>query len=249
MGYWEEKPVDALRHYVKALWIWEGVASPGSYRVLPDGCIDIIFSLVREETGDVNSLSVIGTMTRYLEVSRIDMPFMLGVRFRPAGAGPFLDCSATEITDAQLPLEELWDQERSRLRSRLGECISISESIGVLQQALLKRLESARRGDEGMMYATRRIAASSGRTNLDNLASDVGLSPRQFRRRFEYEVGIGPKRFGRVTRFQKCLRSVLARGGRWADLAYEHGYCDQAHLIRDFKEFTGLGPTQYMATR
>jgi AraC-like DNA-binding protein len=249
MGYWEERPVDALRPYVAALWIWEGAAPPASYRVLPDGCIDIIFSSTGAENTDAHRLDVVGTMTRCLVVSRVGVSIVVGARFRPGGAVTFLDCPASEITDASLSLEELWGQDANRLLSRLGECVSISEKLGVFQQALLERIRGAFPEDERMMYAARRIVADSSCTNLNNLASDAGLSPRQFRRRFEAEVGVGPKRFGRVIRSQRCLQMVLQRGGRWADLAYEHGYCDQAHLIRDFKEFTGLSPIQYMATR
>lgn len=249
MGYWEERPVDVLRPYVAALWIWEGVAPPDSYRVLPDGCIDIIFSSTRAENRDAHRLDVVGTMTRCLVVSRVGLPIVLGVRFRPGGALPFLDCPASEITDAHLSLEEMWGQDANRLLCRLGECVSVSERLSLIQRALLERIDGAFPEDKRMMYAARHIAADPRFSNLDNLASDMGLSPRQFRRRFEAEVGIGPKRFGRVIRFQRCLQMVLQRGGRWADLAYEHGYCDQAHLIRDFKEFTGLSPTQYLATR
>jgi AraC-like DNA-binding protein len=248
-GYWEKEPVGALRRHLSALWVWKGTAPPIRHRVLPDGCIDIVFGAGGTAEGDSQMLSVVGTMTRHIEVSRAELPLVLGARFRPAGAVPFLECSASEITDASVPLEDVWGKDANRLHERLAECVSISERLDILQGALLVRLAGARQEDTRMMYAARCIANDTTFSNLSDLAVDLGMSLRQFRRRFQAEVGIGPKRFSRIIRFQRLLETVLERGGLWADLALEHGYFDQAHLIRDFKEFTGLGPTQYMATR
>lgn len=80
------------------------------------------------------------------------------------------------------------------------------------------------------------------------MTSRLGLLPKRFVRRFRDQVGLTPKRFSRVRRLQRVLRAVEQSGEvNWAETAAAHGYCDQAHLINDFRELTGITPTAYRA--
>jgi AraC-like DNA-binding protein len=253
--YCEVWPSPALRPYVSVYWTWHGTDVPGTHRVLPDGCIDILFSVHRGERADTSRLRVIGTMTRHLEVSRRGVPLIVGVRFKPAGAVPFLGCPAAEITDSSLPLEDLWGRSARRLHCRLQEANSISARVEILEQALLARLTGveARCVDRVMMEAVKRISDARGQLAVTELARDFGVSARQLRRRFDATVGVGPKRLSRIVRFQNLLETVLTGDelgeGAWASLALEAGYYDQAHLIGDFRRWTGLSPRKYLAYR
>jgi transcriptional regulator GlxA family with amidase domain len=193
-------------------------------------------------------------MTRYVEIRRFEVPLVLGVRFRPAGAVPFLGYPAAEITDLNVPVETLWGARAARLLDRLAEVQSIGQRLEILERALLEHLRPARRGDPPILYAANLIATRPSFWRTSGLASEVGLSPRQFRRRFESAVGIGPKRFARIVRFQKVLataltNSVVVSENGWARLALDAGFFDQAHLNRDFREFTGMSPARFLATR
>ena len=92
------------------------------------------------------------------------------------------------------------------------------------------------------------IVRTSGRVAVDTLAADAGLSPRQLRRRFLLEVGVGPKLLCRLLRFQQIFKAVDRNEANWAAVAVDCGYYDQAHLINDFRQFADQTPSLLMAS-
>jgi AraC-like DNA-binding protein len=83
---------------------------------------------------------------------------------------------------------------------------------------------------------------------VSDVSGEIGLSPRRFIEVFKQQVGLTPKLFCRVRRFQRVLRRIYRREEvEWADLALSCGYFDQAHFIHDFKAFSGINPTAYVA--
>jgi len=165
---------------------------------------------------------------------------MVGVRFRPGAAGSFLRVAPGELTDKLVPLEDVWGSRARLLRRQLEDLDDLNCQIGAVRAAL----EGARRNPPPLQRAIDHIAASRGDADLDWAARQANLSPRQFRRRCREEVGLAPKQLCRVLRFKRALAGMSA-GRAWADLACECGYFDQAHLIRDFREFTGASPAAY----
>jgi AraC-like DNA-binding protein len=156
-------------------------------------------------------------MTRYLDVSRAGVLLLAGVRFRPAGALPFIESPAGEL------LEWLSDD---RPRDLLVE------------------------------RAVERLHRNGGALSVSALASSAGVSARQLRRRFEAAVGLSPKFLSRIVRLQGVLRNARgerrANGGEkvdWAAGAVEAGFYDLAHLINDFRDWTGMSPASYLAAR
>lgn len=248
-GYWERAPAARLRRTVSALWVWEGQESPVTFRVVPDGCIDILFARHSGPSTDGGELSVVGTMTRPIEVSRRGVPLLIGARFRPGGAAAFLRCRAADITDQRLSLDSFWGYEARTLLQRLEEAGSVRARLTILEGTLIRRLGDIDGVDHRILHASRVLLERGPATPLAPLACELGLSARQFRRRFEAAVGIGPKHFTRVLRFQRILAAALEGDRDWAELALDAGYYDQAHMINDFREFTGLSPTQYFARR
>lgn len=249
--YREIGPSPALRPHAETYWLWEGDGSGGEHRVLPDGCADIIFGLRRDPRTDTSNLLAVGTMTRPLQVSRLGTTYLLGVRFRPGEAAAFLGCPASEITDQSPPLAELWKDEAAILEVRLARAGSTPERLRILEAALLRAPErSGSRRDLRVAAAVERIRRDPSTVTVTRLAGDLGLSPRQLRRLFLDAVGIGPKRLARIVRLQSVLDRVLAaRDVDWADLALDAGFYDQAHLVNDFRAWTGLAPSRYLAER
>lgn len=240
------KPAPALRPYVAAFWIWEGTGEAGVDRVLPDGCIDILFTRCRDR-GPADGFVAVGTMTRYLDASQEGVLERVGVRFRPGGAAPFLpflDVPASCLTDRHVPLEALWGREARTLEARLEDAPSTAARRGAIEKALCDRLSRASAVDGRWTYAASRIASSN--RPLETIASEIGLSSRQLRRGFESTVGVGPKRLRRILRVQHALALASRPGGRhWGAIAVDAGFYDQAHLIADFREMTGVSPGLY----
>jgi AraC-like DNA-binding protein len=228
--YHEIEPAPALRPWVECFWSRTDDASPDEHRVLPDGCADLIFDLRDGES------AVIGTMTRPLLVRADARSALLGIRFRPGRAAAFLRLPLAELTDARVPLRDVWKNWDGRV------------DMASLESELLRRLDPDR--DRRVDAAVDRIIASGGAARIAELASEIGISRQHLARQFLHHVGISPKAFARVMRFRRVIERLGHREEvEWADVALEHGYYDQSHLIADFRELAGTTPSFHFSNR
>lgn len=225
-----------LLPFVEACW---QVTSTGRVRhlVVPDGCIDFVFSRSM-------GLQVVGAMTRWSDVVLAPGDWVVGVRFRPGAARPFLHAPPGEFTDRQLPLEDVWGRAGRALQERVGNAPTRSDALsllaGQLRESSLPALPVA--------PAVRALVAPAGTISVESAARHASLSVRQLRRVCVEETGLTPKQLSRVLRFRRASRLIAGgqlRGG--ANVAAECGYYDQAHLIRDFQLLTGRTPSAYLA--
>lgn len=219
MTYREIAPTAALRPWVECFWT-RSAAGDASVPVLPDGCADLVFDLTGGEG------MAVGTMTKPLVLPPSSAREFFGVRFRPGRAAAFLRIPLAEITDARVPLRDLW-------KSWSGEL-----SLDALESELIRRLRPDR--DARVDAAIARIAAGTDR--IENIAREIGISRQHLARQFLHHVGVSPKTFARVMRFQRVLAD---RRGDWSDVAARHGYYDQSHLIVDFRELAGTTPNAF----
>ena len=171
----------------------------------------------------------------------------MGVHFRPGGAFPFLGLSAYELADTHLDLAMLWGGRAGEIRERLACAPSVRERFQILEHALRSRLLAPLEHHPAVSLALRGFRSNHSRAVVRKLAREAGLSDRRFIDIFRSEVGLNPKLFNRIERFQRVLERVdrLAQP-EWDQLALEHGYFDQSHLIRDFVEFSGFSPADYL---
>jgi AraC-like DNA-binding protein len=225
-----------LEPYAECFWSGDTAAGVASYPIPPDGCMDIVFW---PESG----LRVVGTMTTMQTAALPPASQLVGVRFRPGMAGFFLGGVAPELVDRSTALEDLWGPRGRSLHRELSDSASAAARFLALSRALPR----PERGLDSVHRAISAIVAAGGAVDLDWVASQAGLSPRQFRRRSIEETGLSPKRLCRVLRFRRA--AALARRLPWAEAAAECGYSDQAHLIRDFREFTGSTPAAFVHDR
>jgi len=246
MHYREIRPKPPLSDYVECFWVLQGDGQVQSSpeRLLPDGCVELIlnfgdpFNEHIRETGltEVQPLRfIVGQMTRPVLISPSGRIDVVGVRFAPGGALPFIRIPLKELTDSTVTLSDI----DPALDREIAECPNPE-----LVESLLTRLLASRnlRSSE-VRYATSCIVNSNGRVPVDQLAHDTGISGRQLERRFLREVGLPPKLLSRILRFQQVFRAVEHPGMNWAAVAVDCGYFDQAHLIRDFRQFAGRTPS------
>jgi AraC-like DNA-binding protein len=173
---------------------------------------------------------------------------IIGVHFRPGGAAGLLGAPPGEIADAHVGLEALWGPRAVELRERLCAEPDLRQRFKILEQALTSRLLRARPGRSAVMAAIPRLDQPG--IEVGEVTRALGLSRRRLIEIFTEDVGMAPKRYSRVRRFQRAL--ALAMGSpspAWAQLAVECGYFDQAHLCRDWAELTGLSPGELLALR
>jgi AraC-like DNA-binding protein len=229
-------------------------AAEDVYRVLPDGCLDIVFNFgdlwVRRGPGGGHAhrarSSVVGTMTRPLLAESGRQVDFLGVRFRPGKVRSFMEVSAGEITDGSAELADVWGHRGRELEGRLFETPETPQRLRLLEQELLRRLGNDGQGDARVDAAVGMALRRRGGVSTRELSAACALTRQHLARKFEDYVGVSPKLFCRVIRFQALLRRMGKQEKLdWAGLAADLGYYDQAHLIADFRQFTGLTPAAF----
>ena len=255
LHYREHLPPPDLADRVECVWtLRSGGRLPAAVlnRVLPDGCTDVIFDPGEPPLADAGrhrpGSYVVGAMLRPAAVWMAGEVDLLGVRFRPGGAAAFLPLPLAEITDAVVPLEEVWGGLAGELESRVFEA-SGAERVRVVVEALRRRA-AGRATHPAVARAAARIARSHGSVAVEALAAETGTSRRHLERLFAEQVGLSPKAAARVARFRRLCDLLRARPrAGWSGLALECGYHDQAHMIREFRGFAGLTPEAYRRER
>jgi AraC-like DNA-binding protein len=239
-GRYSEHPVpDRLAPFVECLWTLEADQPISEYPVLPDGCVDIVFSRERSP----HDAQVVGMMTHARKFDLSAGQFDCGVRFRPGMSYGFIRTPGTEIADQSLPLTEVWGTAGRDLNARLGDARCATECIGLIANALRILPEFG-----VVQRVSTAIVARCGQVRVDELAFDAGMSARQLRRLFLEQIGLTPKHLSRVIRFRESVsRLGKTQRGDLTHVALDCGYYDQAHFINEFRELSGYRPTEFAA--
>jgi transcriptional regulator GlxA family with amidase domain len=174
---------------------------------------------------------------------------LLGVRFWPGGAYPFITLPQYELADNALNLDAIWGGLVPELESRMRDARTNNDLVACVETVLLSRLNQFRTPDEAVFAAVSLISRTGGLVSIETLADEMGMSLRQLDRRFNSRVGLPPKALCRIIRLQRLLKMLEHKGtgAEWARLAHECGYYDQSHFIKDFKAFAGMEPTSYFS--
>ncbi|MEA2154842.1 MAG: hypothetical protein QOE11_982 [Solirubrobacteraceae bacterium] len=233
MAYREHPPTRALAAWVACTWErCDGGSQP--VRVLPDGCIDIVWTA---EAG----ATVVGANTSAFVVALPARTHVVGVRMRPGAAPPLLGVDGAALRDARVALAQLWGDDALRLAEDVCES---DDRAAALLAALAPRAAAAGAPDALVQAAVGRLQDAA--LGVRELAGELYVSERQLRRRVGSAVGYGPKRLARVLRLERALAAARA-GEELARVAAGAGYADQAHFAGDCRELAGLSPTALLA--
>jgi AraC-like DNA-binding protein len=248
--YREISPAPPLLPFVQALWTLDSddrAAAPAQ-RVVPDGHAELILNLAEpfeycDDSGRWHRqprLFFAGQIRGPLLLRAHGPARILGVRFTPHGAAAILRPPMHELAGRFTPIDDF----SPALHRELERALDMRDPVRAVEGALLR---VAHHADPAVAAAVGRITDSRGAVNLSSLAGDLNLSSRQLERRFHSTVGLAPKMFCSLQRFVEVFRVVGAGDPRWVDTALACGYYDQAHLIRDFKRFSGETPAALLA--
>lgn len=254
----KHRPHAALAPFIDSIWFASrGALAHSRERSLPTGCADIVIPLLQDSVVRFDSIDaresvhyrggiVSGAHDRYVVRGVAGKSTVVGVHFRPGGAAAFLGGALSELRNRTLPLEALWGRAADGLRERLQATPTAAQKLRLLEDALLARLSASARPDALVQQAVRSLEREPCAARVAALQRAAGCSAQQFIRRFDAAVGITPKRFARLLRFNALLRRIVRVGARdWAALAAEGGFYDQSHLIHEFKSFAGMTPAAY----
>lgn len=258
LHYRELAPAPALRPYIRCYWTLHASANEaaGAQRVLPDGCVEIVINLGDQfvRLGEAGTLErqprllLVGPTTRHMSIAPTGAIRLIGIRFAPGGAFPFLTISPRDVRDTAPALDDVAPPLEAGVIERLALSVQGSETP-ILDEALGRRLARARRlTDRRVLASVRATYVAEQPLGVDALVALTGLGARQIERTFRASVGFGPKTLCRLARFQRVVRTLESpdRFG-WARVAAHHGYADQSHLAREFREFAGATLTDYLS--
>ena len=254
------KPPPPLGDFVDQLWLSQGPAPAHEMeRLLPDATVELVINLHqdviylydrddRHRRSTAPGCIVSGPRTRYFVIDTRDQVATMGVHFRPGGAFPFFRMPASELTDQSIALDALWGSAASELRERLLATPAPEAKFRVLEACLLEQLAKPLERHPVVSFGIQQLR-NAGRP-VAQVVDQTGFSQRRFIELFGDQVGLTPKRFSRVSRFQRVVQ-MAHRAGEidWADFALDCGYYDQAHFIHDFQSFAGITPATYLLQR
>lgn len=255
-------PQKPLADFVSLFWhCRESATRRGRERRLPSATLELVISLGEDRLRVFDAADgaapecypgavIGGPHSKYIMLDSQVRESSIGIHFKPGGAFPFLRVPIEALHNRNVPLEALWGRGAAKLRQRLMEASTPALRFGILERELLARMAPASNWHPAVALGLRTFQSLPQQRSVADVAEMANLSPRRFIELFRSQVGLTPKLFCRISRFQHALR--LAAPGRaiqWTDLALCCGYFDQAHLIRDFREFSGLSPTAYLARR
>lgn len=226
---------------------------------MPDGCMSLVINLAEDETrlydpDDTNKVrkfsgcSVSGPQTRPFVIDTDEQTCVIGISFRPAGAVPFLKLPSDELHNQHVELQDLWGRFAGELRERALAAPGPEAKLRVVELVLLERAAGMFDGQPVVEYAVDHFLARPGTTRIAEVSEKTGFSSRRFIQLFKQHVGLTPKAFCRVRRFQSVLKRITSgRPVNWTGVALDCGYFDQAHFIHDFRSFSGINPSKYLA--
>ena len=221
------------------MWTSEVDVVGRRHAVLPDGCIDLLFS-----AGDAGSaLDVIGTMTRAEWHGGAGPMRFAGVRFEPGGAVPFLREAGHALTDRSPSARAVLGAPAAALRARLAEAPDLDSAVDTLENFLLARAANVSGVDRRIAWAATELSRHC-QPRVDAVAAELGLSRQHLRRLFREHIGLSTKAYARVARVQRLLE-ITAGGVALADAALAAGFADQAHMSNEFKRLVGMSPAKF----
>ncbi|MGH2615569.1 MAG: DUF6597 domain-containing transcriptional factor [Thermomicrobiales bacterium] len=240
-GYREVPPPAHLRDQIECFWHRDAGATRSDGWVIPDGCVDIIWS---------NGIPpfVAGPATVPTRAHLNGGTEVTGVRFRPGVANRVLGVDAWELLNQDVPLRAMWPHGRAaRWEDTMSRPV-LAEKLDGVAQLIAARLSAS---DEHDPIVGRIVAwiARHPRGDLKEIAQSSGLSERQIRRRFHQTVGYGPKTLQRVLRMQRLLWLASMDAQQIPSLtrlAFAAGYADQPHMTREVVALTGATPRQLL---
>ncbi len=249
-------PPPQLARHVECLWYLHQRTNTGAPpdRILPDGCMELVFNLrtpfrQADAAGRFVSLPpaiLVGQLSRFVLLQPAAEVEVLAARFKPAGAHALFQLDLDELTDRHVALDQL-DGGWRELAARIDDASTAAARLRLLEEELLRRLPRPSPTGARTAAALELLHLAETPPRIKAVARALGLSPRHLERTFRREVGLTPKHYSRVLRFRRMLGVLDRANPNWADLAARAGYSDQPHLVREFREFSGLAPRACMA--
>jgi len=257
MIYQQFAPAGRLRPYIKCYYYYESYSAVAfDDTVFPSGSMEIIFNLgpghwqtaAGNRYHNTPPVELWGQITKPLPIRSLGPNIMLGIRFLPHGAAVFLDEKADEFNNQVVDYRDVAGKSVNTLHEQLQTAKTSAERIGMIEAYLLNQLAASRKSQDKIAIVhdiMRELGREDFFEKIDTVAARYGISSRYLQKLFLQYTGLTPKLYSKIHRFQHSLRLVTKKGSPLTSIAYDCGYFDQSHFIREFKAFTGTTPGGY----
>ncbi|MCG8308327.1 MAG: helix-turn-helix domain-containing protein [Cytophagales bacterium] len=258
MGYSIIEPSAFLTPFIKQYWVMDGNLKDGAshmQRIVPSGFLEWTFYLgdppayLRDGKEERSFAMISGQQYGFYDISVTGHLELFSIMFTPFGARYLFNFPISEFSDQSIPAELIYKSLNDEVASGLFEAKTPEEKRKVVEKSFLKILNRTTFGNlERVIFIFHRINESKGNVDITKLASHACWSRKQFERNFYDHVGITPKKYLRIVRFQHALHVKELRPDiSLTQLAVTCNYYDQSHMINDFRYLAGISPKEYFA--
>lgn len=243
--------IPALQPYVKLICTMEydDATNTSPIRVLPDACVEMFFNYTSTPVAiigeELHNRSIVSfRMSQPRDVQMRKGAGVIAICFHPGMAYKFIRPPMHALTDTTTPLTDIWGNHTADIEEKMAELPDNSSRVNLAQNYLLNALTNSKE-DLQITYCLKQIQLSKGLIPVGKLVADTGITQRHLARKFREYIGLSPKEYLRVSRFIFSLAHLKNYPAfSLTEVAYESGYYDQAHFIRDYKDFTGYTPRE-----
>ncbi|THU32973.1 AraC family transcriptional regulator [Niastella caeni] len=257
MNFQTFAPPENLTPFIKSFWaLSSGIDTPVmTLRAFPDGCPGVIMVESESAVCDIHKKKLPGIYLHGQSIKASELTYSgkfsaIGINFQPHALRSVFGINANELTNTGIDITSLQTKKTVSFSEQFINEETIEGRIKMLADfLLLQQQNNTRQTDEAVRYAIGLIVQSKGNLLLKELHKKLQLSERTLERRFNQAIGISPKLFSRICRFQETLHQLRSSSyDKLSDIAYENEYFDQSYFIRVFKEFTGFSPLEFKKT-
>lgn len=261
MNYQTFQPNPDLESLISCYWTLEVPAESESQRqrIIPDGTIEMAFILgndIKRYTSEKEFIiqpraMVIGQTIEPFYIEPTGYVNTFAIRFYPYGFANFVNMPIKDLANKETPIELLFGEKTANdLERKIIEATNSSERIEIIENFLLDRLNEKTTIDTIVKTTIDTLLATNGSASISTILKEDLSKRRQLERNFKKQIGVSPKQLGKVIRLQTALKMLLnKKSENLTDIAYESEYFDQAHFTKDFKEFTGINPKEFLGNQ
>ena len=257
MDYQTFQPHPDLSAFVKFYWTLEVPFDPSNQKqkIIPDGCIEMTFNLedkIKRYTSEDEFIvhpnaMIMGQRTKSYYIEPLGNVNSFAICFYPYGFANFICTPLENLVDVETSIESQFGELPAKeLEQNIIQATSTQERIEIIEAFLLNKLNQGKTIENLVKTTVDSLLATNGSHSIKQILKDDLSKRRQLERNFKKQIGISPKQLGKVLRLQTALKILLKDNESLTSIAYESEYFDQAHFIKDFKEFIGTTPKEFL---
>ncbi|MEZ8824589.1 DUF6597 domain-containing transcriptional factor [Vibrio amylolyticus] len=257
MNYQTFEPHPDLESIISCYWTLEVPKTEETQRqrIIPDGTIETAFILgddIKRYTSEDRFIiqpraMVLGHTTDPFYIEPTGSVNTFAIRFYPYGFAHFVNAPIKALANTETPLVELFDEkEAKKLEQDIIHAADTQQRIEIIESFLLSKLNEKATLDNVVKATIETLFETKGSTSISKILNDDLSKRRQLERKFVKQIGVSPKQLGKLIRLQSALKVMLNEDESLTDVAYQNDYYDQSHFIKDFKEFTGVSPKEFL---